>query len=154
MPARNLGERKSLVLDDGVGLDQQGYLLAPGDTAEAKKAGKTDSVIGVNYTSTLNADDTEVRTGVPVPVIHDGYPLVLADYGNNYSQGDAIYVSDSANNNSGQAGIATNVADEGVTGTDGTKVGNVVAGAGMDLTGETELGLIQVDITSNLGDSA
>lgn len=154
MPARNLGEKKSLILDDDEGLDQQGYILGPGDTNEAKKqTDHTGTALGVNYTSTLNADDTEVRTGVPASVIHDGYPLVLADYGNDYSHGDPIYISDSANNNSGVDAIATNVADEG-SGTDGTKIGNVVAGGGKELSGETEIDLIQVDVTSNLGDSA
>lgn len=155
MPPRNLGEKKSLILDDGEGVDQQGYILTDGTNGgEVKKqTDHTGSALGVNYFSSMNADDTEVRTGVPIPVIHDGYAMVLADYGNNYDQGDPVYISDATNNNSGVGAIATNVANEG-SGSDGTKIGNVVPGASKDLSGESEIDLIQVDLTSNLGDSA
>lgn len=142
MPARNLGERKSLTAEEG--LDQQGYLLAEGSSPDAavKTSAATDSVVGVNYFSTFNADDTEVLSDIPVPVIHDGYPLVLCESGNTYQSGDAVYVSANVN------GVASTT-----QATDAVKVGNVVTGVNKDLTGASGPELVQIDITSNLGDS-
>lgn len=156
MPARKLNERKSLTLDDDVGLDQQGYVLQEGNNGgEVRKTeAATDVPLGVNYVSTLNADDSYVKTGVEAAVIHDGYPLVLCEPGFNYTSGDAVYVADPANSTSGQNGTASANADPAGDGTiTPTKLGNVVPGAGKDLTGSSELELVQVDITSNLGDS-
>lgn len=148
MPSRNLGERKSLKADPTVGFDQQGYLVTNGDTNDIKKTqSATDSVVGVNYTSSFDETDDEILTGRDMPIIHDGYPNVLVEAGANVSGGDAIYVSQTA-------GIASANADPAGDGSiTPTKVGNVVPGAGKDLTGADGPTLMQVDVTSNLGDS-
>ena len=149
MPARNLGERKSFECDDDVGFDGQGYLLQPGndfaDDPHRDSVRKTeaveDPVIGVNYTSTYDEEDEYIMEGWRVPVIHDGYPNVLCEEGYNYELGDAVYVS-------AEDGIATHA--DGAE-AEATKAGNVISS--MDLSDAGGPTLVQIDLTSNLGDA-
>lgn len=156
MPRKNMGEKVSMQCDSGVGLDQQGYLLkegADGPEAVQKTSAPTDSVLGVNYFSTMNADDTEVLQGITVPVIHDGYPNVLCADGYVYQSGDAVYVSDPSNAD-GYEGVATADADPAGDGSvSPTKIGTVPPGYDIDHTGASGPELVPVDITNELGDS-
>lgn len=160
MPRYNAGEKRSMTADSGVGFDQQGYLLkqgADGPGHVQKTNGPTDSVLGVNYFSTLNADDTEVLQGIEVCTIHDGYPQVLCADGHTYEPGDAVYVSDPANAD-GYEGVATADGDPAGDGTvDPTQVGTVApmtADDSIDLSGADGPELVPVDIFTTMGDSA
>lgn len=154
MPPRNMGERQSMNAEEG--LDQQGYVLTEGTTAHdvVKTSSATDSVLGINYTSTMNADDTEVQSDVEVPVIHDGYPLVLVEPGFVYDSGTTVYVASPANSTTGSNGAASANADPAGDGSiTPNKIGNVPPGYSFDRTGESGLALVPVDVTNNLGDA-
>lgn len=158
MGAGEMGEQKSFILDDTVGIEEEGRVLVPGDTNEVKKSDSpTARVLGVSAFSTRGYGrfgQENVRTGVPCAAYIDGYPSVLCETGYNYQDGDAVYLTDPANLPNGENGIATKDADPAGDGSvDPTKVGTVRAGAAKDLTNsDADFELVQVDITSNTGE--
>lgn len=139
MPTNALGDRVSRPADDDVGFDSRGYVLAPGDDGPntVKKATDADdSVVGVNYRSTLDLEDQNVDTGRPVAVQLDGYGPVLAA-GDTYELGDAVYV-DSLNH---EAGVVSKTGD-------GVFVGTVMDEKD---TSEYDIQLVQVNFTGKTG---
>lgn len=120
MPSRPIGDRKSVPLEDGVGLDQRGYVLTQGstagDTVDKADASNGDAFYGVAYRSTQDEQDEEVLTGVEAAVQLDGHVPVLCEDGVDYTPGDTqVYTS-------GTAGVANS---DSATPADSELVGTV-----------------------------
>lgn len=140
---REVGDFPTYMADDGVGFDQEGYILSPGADGDrnVKKASEGDAAfVGVNHMSTYNHDNTEVLTGEPLAVIQEGVPNVLCVDGATYNFGDMVSLS-------GTPGVGDKVAD-----TSGDTTPDIVVGKVMyttDLSGGdgSGIGLVPVNIT-------